>query len=76
MRSFLFKQQLADASFVEQVEAESDALAARIREGCLSMPDPDPLFLFENVYDEPTTLLLEQKEALGTYLAGFAGGAH
>jgi pyruvate dehydrogenase E1 component alpha subunit len=74
MRSYLFKQQLADADFVASVEAEADALAARVREGCLSMPDPDPLFLFENVYDETTPLLEEQKEALGTYLAGFAGG--
>jgi pyruvate dehydrogenase E1 component alpha subunit len=76
MRSFLFKQQLADADFIASVEADSDALAARVREGCLSMPDPDPLFLFENVYDETTPLLVEQREALGTYLAGFAGGAH
>ena len=76
LRSFLFKQQLADQSFVEKVEAEADELAAHVREGCLSMPDPDPLFLFENVYDETTPLLLEQKEALGTYLAGFAGGSH
>jgi pyruvate dehydrogenase E1 component alpha subunit len=76
MRSYLFKQQLADADFVASVEAEADALAARVREGCLSMPDPDPLFLFENVYDETTPLLEEQKEALGTYLAGFAGGVH
>jgi pyruvate dehydrogenase E1 component alpha subunit len=72
MRSFLFKQQLADATFVEKVEAEADELAAHVREGCLSMPDPDPLFLFENVYDETTPLLQEQREALSTYLAGFA----
>jgi pyruvate dehydrogenase E1 component alpha subunit len=72
MRSFLFKQQLADQAFIEEVEAEADKLAAHVREGCLSMPDPDPLFLFENVYDEPTPLLLQEKEQLSTYLAGFA----
>jgi hypothetical protein len=36
------------------------------------MPDPDPLSLFEHVYDETTPLLQEQQEALSTYLAGFA----
>jgi hypothetical protein len=36
------------------------------------MPDPDPLFLFENIYDETTPLLLQEKEELGAYLAGFA----
>jgi 2-oxoisovalerate dehydrogenase E1 component alpha subunit len=72
MRSFLFKQQLADADFVSEVDAEADELAARIRKGCLEMPDPDPMFLFENVYDEDTSLLLQQKAELETYLAGFA----
>jgi 2-oxoisovalerate dehydrogenase E1 component alpha subunit len=72
LRSFLFKQQLADNGFVASVDAEANELAAYVRKGCLEMPDPDPMFLFENIYDEPTALLLEQKEALGTYLAGFA----
>jgi 2-oxoisovalerate dehydrogenase E1 component alpha subunit len=76
MRSFLFKQQLADASFIESVEAEADELAARIRKGCLEMPDPDPRTMFEDVYAEQTVLLQEQQEELGTYLAGFAGGKH
>jgi pyruvate dehydrogenase E1 component alpha subunit len=74
MRSFLFKQQLADPTFIESVEADADALAARIRKGCLEMPDPDPLSMFDDVYAEQTPLLEEQREELGTYLAGFAGG--
>jgi pyruvate dehydrogenase E1 component alpha subunit len=72
MRSFLFKQQIVDAAFIESVEADSDALAARIRKGCLEMPDPDPLSMFDDVYAEQTQLLLEQRDELGTYLAGFA----
>jgi len=71
MKSFLFKQQLADAGFIEEVEADADALAARIRKGCLEMPDPDPLSMFDDVYAEQTVLLEEQREELGTYLAGF-----
>jgi pyruvate dehydrogenase E1 component alpha subunit len=74
MRSFLFKQQLADPTFIESVEADADALAARIRKGCLEMPDPDPLSMFDDVYAEQTPLLEEQREELGSYLAGFAGG--
>ena len=76
MRSFLFKQQVADADFIAKVDAEADDLAARVRKGCLEMPDPDPLFLFENVYAEQTSLLREEAEELSTYLAGFAGGQH
>lgn len=77
MKSFLYKQQLVDSSFFEQVEADADALAARIREGCLSMPDPEPMTIFDNVYDEDTWLLRTEREQFAEYLAGFTSeGAH
>jgi pyruvate dehydrogenase E1 component alpha subunit len=72
MKAFLHKQQLADSDFLELVEKEADELAARVREGCLSMPDPDPLFLFDNVYAESTQLIDEERAALSSYLEGFA----
>jgi len=71
MKSFLHKQQIADSEFFELVDKEADELAARVREGCLSMPDPEPLFFFENVYDESTSLIDEEREQLSSYLAGF-----
>ena len=74
MKAFLFKQQLADSGFFEQLEQESDTLAARIRKECLAMPDPDPLSIFDDVYDETTPLLLEQRADFGAYLSGFTGG--
>jgi 2-oxoisovalerate dehydrogenase E1 component alpha subunit len=73
MKSFLYKQQLVDSAFFEQLEADADELAARIRKGCLEMPDPEPLSIFENVYDEITPLLEEQRDGFATYLAGFEG---
>lgn len=76
MKSFLYKQQLVDADFFDQLSADSDELAARIRKGCLEMPDPDPMTIFENVYDEITPLLEEQRDGFATYLAGFAGDDH
>ena len=76
MKSFLYKQQLVDSDFFGQLETDADALAARIRKGCLEMPDPDPLSIFDDVYDETTPLLLEQKAAFSTYLDGFAEQAH
>ena len=72
MKAFLYRQQLVDSSFFEELEGEADALAARIREGCLSMPDPEALSIFDDVYDETTPLLQEQKAAFGSYLEGFA----
>jgi 2-oxoisovalerate dehydrogenase E1 component alpha subunit len=76
MKAFLYKQQLVDASFFEQLDADADELAARIRKGCLEMVDPSPLSLFDHAYDETTPLLREQKAAFGTYLEGFADRTH
>jgi hypothetical protein len=35
------------------------------------MPDPDPLSMFDSVYDEITPLLEQQRDEFGTYLSGF-----
>jgi 2-oxoisovalerate dehydrogenase E1 component alpha subunit len=77
MKSFLYKQQLVDSAFFEQLESDADELAARIRKGCLEMPDPEPLSIFEDVYDEITPLLEQQRDGFAAYLEGFAdGGSH
>jgi len=76
MKAFLYKQQLVDSDFFGQLEADADALAARIRKGCLEMEDPSPLGIFNDVYDEITPLLQEQQAAFTTYLAGFPEGRH
>ncbi len=76
MKAFLFKQQLADASFFEGLEHESDELAARIRKGCLEMPDPSPTVMFDQVYEQMTPLLQEQSAQFAAYHAGFGGEQH
>jgi pyruvate dehydrogenase E1 component alpha subunit len=76
MKSFLYKQQIVDSAFFEKVEADADELAARIRKGCLEMPDPEPDFIFQNVYDETTPLLEQERAAFAAYSAGFAERGH
>jgi len=75
VKSFLYKQQLVDSTFFQQLEADADALAARIRQGCLAMPDPEPMSMYDEVYAEQTPTLLAQRAAHAEYLAGFADGA-
>ena len=58
------------------MEADADELAARIRKGCLEMPDPEPDFIFQNVYDETTPLLEQERAAFAAYSAGFAERGH
>jgi 2-oxoisovalerate dehydrogenase E1 component alpha subunit len=73
MKAYLSRGGMADSVFFEQVERDADELAAHMRAGCLSLPDPDPLSLFDNVYAGGSSLLDEEREQLAGYLAGFEG---
>ena len=78
LKAFLYRQQLADSAFFADLEAEADALAARLRAGCLAMPDPDPDSIFAHVYAEMPAPLQAQREEFAAYRASFvpepAGG--
>ena len=80
VHSFLIKQQLADNAFFAGVEADADELAARLRAGCLAMPEPKTLAMFDNVFAEGSPEIDEQRAATSAYLDSFAdahtGGGH
>jgi 2-oxoisovalerate dehydrogenase E1 component alpha subunit len=76
VRLFLEKQGLADDDFFAAVDAEAKQTATNLRERVLSMPDPSPLTLFDNVYPNGSALLDEQRAEFAKYLDSFAGGAH
>jgi len=73
VRSFLWRQQLADQSFFDAVDAEAEALAVRLREGCRTMPDPDPDRMFDRVYSEQHPLVEQERAEFREYLASFEG---
>jgi pyruvate dehydrogenase E1 component alpha subunit len=72
MKAFLHKQQLADADYFAALEAEADALATRIRQETVTLPDPSLGSVFDHVYVERTPLVEEQRAAHAAYEAGFA----
>jgi len=85
VRSFLWRQQLVDQDFFDGIEAEAEALAVRLRDGCRSLPDPEPLRMLDQVYAEPHPLVLEESAQLTAYLDSFedvegvgaaSGGGH
>ena len=43
VKAYLSRSGSADAAFFESVEREADELAAHVRQGCLDLPDPEPL---------------------------------
>jgi pyruvate dehydrogenase E1 component alpha subunit len=75
MKSFLYKQQLADKSFFTDLDDEAETLARRLRQGVRAMPDPKPLQIFDDVYVENTELLEQQRETFGSYLDSFVSDA-
>ncbi len=60
--------------FFEALEAEGDELAASVRERCLTLPDPDPLTMFDFAYAEPHPLLEAERAEFAAYHESFAGG--
>ncbi|GLZ09165.1 pyruvate dehydrogenase E1 component subunit alpha [Actinomadura sp. NBRC 104412] len=71
VKAYLVRNDLADASFFEDVEAEAKKGATELREQCLALPDPGPLRIFEHVYAEDHPLMTEEQEQFAAYLASF-----
>ena len=71
VRSYLARSGEADGTFFEQVQAEADELAAKLRASCLALPDPPPLALFDHVYADRSAIVDAEREQFAAYLAGF-----
>jgi pyruvate dehydrogenase E1 component alpha subunit len=76
VRVHLARNGLAEQEFFDEVQAESDVLAAELREFTLNLPDPPPERIFANVYAEPSPVLDAQRDEFLEYVAGFVGGGH
>jgi 2-oxoisovalerate dehydrogenase E1 component alpha subunit len=76
MRVFLTKQQLGDADFCDEVDAEADKHALDLRERVIAMPDPDPNTIFDHVYSEGSPLVDRERGEFADYHASFEGSDH
>jgi pyruvate dehydrogenase E1 component alpha subunit len=74
LRTHLVTQGLVDDAFFEALDVESDELAARIRKGCLEMPDPDPRSMFEHVYVDDHPLVEAERREFAAYQQSFVDG--
>jgi pyruvate dehydrogenase E1 component alpha subunit len=73
VKAHLSRTGKADNAFFEQVERDSDEIAARVRKGCIEMVDPEPLEIFDQVYAETTPLLEAERAEFAAYLDSFEG---
>jgi 2-oxoisovalerate dehydrogenase E1 component alpha subunit len=71
VRSYLARSGEADAAFFEQVKAEADELAVKLRAAVLSLPDPPPLSVFDHVYADGSAILDAERAQYVAYLEGF-----
>jgi 2-oxoisovalerate dehydrogenase E1 component alpha subunit len=76
VRTFLAKHEIADDTFFDEVDADAAQQATHLRERVLSLLDPKPVQMFDNVYPNGSPLLDEQREEFSRYLDSFAGEAH
>jgi pyruvate dehydrogenase E1 component alpha subunit len=76
VRAYLAKQKMADEAFFADVDDDAQKQALHLRERVLSLPNPDPLQLFENVYPGGSVLLDAEREQFASYLSSFEGSAH
>jgi len=71
VRTYLTRSGEADAAFFEQVAAEADELAVKLRAAVLALPDPGPLALFDHVYSGGSAILDAERAQYAAYLEGF-----
>jgi 2-oxoisovalerate dehydrogenase E1 component subunit alpha len=72
VKAYLIREDQVSPAFFEEVDKEAAALGAKVRNACISMPDPGPLQMFENVYAEPHPLLDIERRQYAAYLSSFA----
>ena len=72
VKAYLVRGDLAGLAFFEGVEKEAADLGAQVRNACVSMPDPEPLQMFEHVYAEPHPLVEAERAQYAAYLSSFA----
>jgi pyruvate dehydrogenase E1 component alpha subunit len=76
VRALLVRENIADDEFFAKVDEDARVEAARLRERVLSMPNPQPVQIFDHVYAEGSPLVDAERKQFEAYTASFEGGAH
>ena len=71
VRAYLARSGEAGTAFFEEVAAEADELAVKLRAAVLALPDPAPLSVFDHVYSGGSAILDAERAQYAAYLAGF-----
>ena len=75
LKALLERKGLLTADVETAVAATADAVAKELRSGTITMPEPQPLQIFEHVYSTPHSWLDRQQDHYTRYLASFGDPA-
>jgi 2-oxoisovalerate dehydrogenase E1 component alpha subunit len=73
VRAYLVRSAGVGQDFFDEIDAESEQLAVRIRDACRALVDPTPLSTFDHVFTKVTDELAEQRADYAAYLDSFEG---
>ncbi|MCF3100139.1 pyruvate dehydrogenase (acetyl-transferring) E1 component subunit alpha [Streptomyces roseoverticillatus] len=76
VRTYLEREGLADEEFFAALETEADELAKRVRDRVRTMPDPENMAIFDNIYADGHALVDEERAQFAAYQASFAEESH
>jgi pyruvate dehydrogenase E1 component alpha subunit len=76
MRRHLTGIGAAGEDWFAAIDEEATRASVELRERVLSMPDPRPIEMFDNVYAEPSPVVTGQRAEFARYQAMFAEGGH
>ncbi|GAB3439967.1 pyruvate dehydrogenase (acetyl-transferring) E1 component subunit alpha [Streptomonospora sediminis] len=71
LRAHMQAEGIGDDDFFTAVEAEAERLGEQVRSDCHSLPEPDPMDIFHEVYADPNPELDLQRAGFADYLASF-----
>ncbi len=71
VQSYLLSSGAIDQAWLDALDADCEELAERVREGAVTLPEPNLEDLFDHVVIDPGDVLLEQRDDYLEYEAGF-----
>ena len=71
VQSYLLSSGAIDQAWLDALDADCEDLAERVREGAVTLPEPNLEDLFDHVVIDPGDVLLEQRDDYLEYEAGF-----
>ena len=74
VQAYLLASGAIDQAWLDALAAESDALAERLRAGCVSLPEPQLAEMWGRVYADTPDLLHRQREEYLAYEESFSDG--